>query len=112
MRKSLPANAGGDPLEQKMATHSTILAWKIPWTEEPGGLPTPLFLPGKFHGQRSMVDYSPWGRKGSDTTKRLSTHMLWQTVSFTFFSVYCWYMETQLVFYVACRTSVLDKLIC
>ena len=28
----------GDPLEQKMATHSSILAWKIPWTEEPGGL--------------------------------------------------------------------------
>ena len=38
MRKSLPANAGGDPLEQKMATHSTILAWKIPWTEELDGL--------------------------------------------------------------------------
>ena len=27
-----------DPLEKKMATHSTILAWKIPWTEEPGWL--------------------------------------------------------------------------
>ena len=27
-----------DPLEQEMATHSSILAWKIPWTEEPGGL--------------------------------------------------------------------------
>ena len=27
-----------DPLEEKMATHSNILAWKIPWTEEPGGL--------------------------------------------------------------------------
>ena len=27
-----------DPLEQKMATHSSILAWKIPWTEEPGRL--------------------------------------------------------------------------
>ena len=27
-----------DPLEKKMATHSSILAWKIPWTEEPGGL--------------------------------------------------------------------------
>ena len=29
---------GEDPLEQGMATHSSILAWKIPWTEEPGGL--------------------------------------------------------------------------
>ena len=27
-----------DPLEKKMATHSSVLAWKIPWTEEPGGL--------------------------------------------------------------------------
>ena len=27
-----------DPLEEKMATHSSILAWEIPWTEEPGGL--------------------------------------------------------------------------
>ena len=26
-----------DPLEEKMATHSSILAWRIPWTEEPGG---------------------------------------------------------------------------
>jgi len=32
-------NLGGeDPLEQEMATHSSILAWKIPWTEDPGGL--------------------------------------------------------------------------
>ena len=34
-----------------MATHSSILAWKIPWTEEPG--------------------YSPWGHKESDTTEQL-----------------------------------------
>ena len=27
-----------DPLEERMATHSSVLAWKIPWTEEPGGL--------------------------------------------------------------------------
>ena len=30
--------AGEDPLEEEMATHSSILAWKIPWTEEPGRL--------------------------------------------------------------------------
>ena len=44
--KNLPASAGDtgsipgqeDPLEKEMATHSNILAWKIPWTEEPGGL--------------------------------------------------------------------------
>ena len=29
-----------DPLGKEMATHSSILAWKIPWTEEPGGLPS------------------------------------------------------------------------
>ena len=29
-----------DPLEEGMATHSSILAWTIPWTEEPGGLPS------------------------------------------------------------------------
>ena len=40
--KSPPANAGTlgweDPLEWEMDTHSRILAWEIPWTEEPGGL--------------------------------------------------------------------------
>ena len=42
--KNLPANAGDvflgreDPLEKDMATHSSTLAWGIPWTEEPGGL--------------------------------------------------------------------------
>ena len=39
-----------DLLEKEMATHSSILAWKIPWTEEP-------------------VGYSPWGRKESDTAE-------------------------------------------
>ena len=44
--KNLPANAGdlglilrlGNPLEEEMVTHSSILAWEIPWTEKPGGL--------------------------------------------------------------------------
>ena len=39
---------------------------------ERNGLPTPVFLPGKFHGQRSLVDYNPWGCKESDTTERLT----------------------------------------
>ena len=107
-----------DPLEKGMATHSSTLAWRIPWTEEPGGLqstgsqrvrhgrvtnthtkykyshleglwnsfsikkiflkinlfltvlglcwrrqwhPTPVLLPGKSHGRRSLVGCSPWG---------------------------------------------------
>ena len=47
-----------DPLEKGMATHSSILAWRIPWTEEP---------------------YSPWGRKESDSLERLTLSL------FTFF---------------------------
>ena len=44
------------PLEKEMATHSGILAWRIPWTEEPGGL------------------HSPWDRKELDRTERLHFH--------------------------------------
>ena len=40
---------------------------KIPWRRK--WPPTPVFLPGKSHGQRSLVGYSPWGHKESDTTK-------------------------------------------
>ena len=36
--------------------------------------PTPVLLPGKSHGRRSLVDPSPWGRKESDTTERLYFH--------------------------------------
>ena len=39
----------------------------IPWRRE--WLPTPLFSPGEFHGQRSLADYRPWGRKESDRTE-------------------------------------------
>ena len=48
-----------DPLEKGMAIHSSILVWRIPWTEEPGGC-------------------SPWGRQELDTTERLTfyTHVL------------------------------------
>ena len=42
---------------------------KIPWRRK--WQPTPVFLPGKFHGQWSLVGYSPRGRKESDTTERL-----------------------------------------
>ena len=62
MVKNLPAvwktwvrSLGGeDPLEEGIATHSSILAWRIPWTEEPGGL------------------YSPWGPKELDVTEWLT----------------------------------------
>ena len=42
---------------------------KIPWRRK--WQPTPVLLPGKSHGQRSLVDYSAWGLKESDTTERL-----------------------------------------
>ena len=42
---------------------------KIPWRRK--WQPTPVLLPGKFHGRRSLVGYSPWGCKESDTTERL-----------------------------------------
>ena len=52
-----------DLLEEEMATHASILAWKIPWTWV-GKIPwrrkwqpTPVFLPGDFHGQRNLVGH-------------------------------------------------------
>ena len=42
---------------------------KIPWRRK--WQPTPVLLPGKSHGRRSLVGYSPWGRKESDTTEQL-----------------------------------------
>ena len=50
-------------------------SWSRKWQ------PTPIFLPGKFHGQRSLVGYSPWGCKELDTTERLSTHTNWPICS-------------------------------
>ena len=86
-----------------MAPHSSTLAWKIPWAEEPGRLqsmglqkvrhdwvislslftfmnwrrqwqPTPVLLPGKSHGWRGLVGCSPWGCKNSDRTEWLNSN--------------------------------------
>ena len=85
-------------LEKAMAPHSSTLAWKIPWTEEPGRLqsmgskrvgqdwaislslftflhwrrkwqPTPVFLPGESQGRGSLVGCRLWGLTESDTTE-------------------------------------------
>ena len=85
-------------LEKEMAAHSSILAWKIPWMEEPGRLrsvgslrfrhdwanslslftfmhcrrkwqPTPVFLPGESQGWGSLVGCRLWGRTELDTTE-------------------------------------------
>ena len=47
-------------------------AVKISWSRK--RQPTPAFFPGKFHSQRSLVDYSPWGRKELDTAEHTHTH--------------------------------------
>ena len=86
-----------------MAPHSSTLAWKIPWTEEPGRLwsmgswrvghnwatslslftfihwrrkwqPTPVFLPGESQGRGRLVGCRLWGRTESDTTERFHFH--------------------------------------
>ena len=54
--------AGKRGEERRKATHFTILAWRIPWTEE-------------------LAGYSPWGGKESDTTEQLSLSLLFQTIS-------------------------------
>ena len=46
-------------------TESREIDWRRQWH------PTPVLLPGKSHGRRSLVGRSPWGRRGSDTTERL-----------------------------------------
>ena len=48
--------------------HSLYASWSKKWQ------PTPVFLPGKFNGQRSLVSYSPWGHKELDTTEQLNAY--------------------------------------
>ena len=50
-----------------------LLGWKV-MTNLDSWQPTPVLLPGESHGRRSLVGYSPWGRKESDTTERLHFH--------------------------------------
>ena len=66
MVKNPPANAGD-------SGKVGLIPWRGKWQ------PTPVFLPGKFHGQRSFIEYSPWDRKESDTPEQL-------TFSLSFFS--------------------------
>ena len=51
-----------------------IWLFLIPWTRRRQWHPTPVLLPGKSHGWRSLEGCSPWGRWGSDTTERLHFH--------------------------------------
>ena len=51
-------------------TRVQCLGGEDPWRKE--WLPTPVFLPGEFHGQRSLAGYSPWDHKESGTTEQLT----------------------------------------
>ena len=55
---------------------------KIPWRRE--WLSTPVFLPGKSHGQRSLAGYSPWGQKESDTTEQLTQTLQIPVLGYSF----------------------------
>ena len=97
-RVFLPSSAFVHLTEKAMAPYSSTLAWKIPWTEEPGRLksmgslrvrhdwatslsrftfmhwrrkwqPTPVFFPGESQGWGSLVGCRLWGRTESDTTE-------------------------------------------
>ena len=72
--KSLPDGSDGkEPACNEGDMGSIPGLERFPWRRE--WQPTPVFLAGKSHGQRSLVGYSPWGRKESDTTERLNTYI-------------------------------------
>ena len=142
-----------DPLEEGMATHSSILAWRILWTEEPGGLycpwgqrdkdkniyvyifraslvaqrvknppsmretciwslnledpctrarqSTPVFLPGEFYGQRSLVGYNLWDcRVRHNWATNTHTHI--NMYIFRLFSIISYYKILNIV---SCATE-------
>ena len=64
MVKNLPTNAE----DMGSIPKSGRFYWRRTWH------PTPVVLPGESHGQKSLVGYSPWGCKESDTTKRLNNN--------------------------------------
>ena len=56
---------------------------RIPWSRK--WLPTPAFLHGESHGERSLAGYSPWGHKELDTTEKLTLHFSYQFWGFKCF---------------------------
>ena len=62
--KTPPVNAG----DVGLIPESERFPWRRKWQ------PTPVFLPGKSPGQRSLAGYSPWGGQESDMIEQLSTH--------------------------------------
>ena len=101
------SNKCPDSYKLSSPSHSSTLAWKIPWAEEPGRLqsmgsrrvrydwatslslftfmhwrrkwqPTPVFLPGESQGRGSLVGCSLWGREESNTTEWLHFNLHFQ----------------------------------
>ena len=68
-------------VERLPAMWETWVPWagKIPWRRK--WQPTLVHLPRKFHGWRSLVGYSPWGHKESDTTEQLHFHFQFSSVA-------------------------------
>ena len=58
-----PSTNAGDIRDEGLIPEVRKIPWRRAWQ------PTPVFSPGEFHGQRSLVGYSPWGCKESDTTE-------------------------------------------
>ena len=67
--KNSPANAG-DKRDAGLISGSGRIPWWRTWQ------PSPVFLPGESHGQRSLEGYSPWGRREVDMASRLRTHAI------------------------------------
>ena len=61
----------GSSVVKNLPAKQETWVWSLGQEDPPEKEPTPVFLPGKPNGQRSLVGYSPWGRKESDTTERL-----------------------------------------
>ena len=114
--------------------HSNTLAWKMSWTEEPvrlqsmGSLrvrhnwvislslftcmhwrrkwqPTPVFLPGKSHGWRSLLGYSPWGRKELDMIEGLHFAILWNSAFRCLYLSFSPLLFASLLFRAICKAS-------
>ena len=75
LSSTLPGSTSGQESTRQRRGHKRreFNPWveKIPWNRKQQ--PTPVFLPGKLHGQRSLAGYSPWGHKELDTTEQLNT---------------------------------------
>ena len=74
------------PAMQETQVQSLGQVGKVPWRRK--WLPTPVFLPGKFHGERVLAGYSPWGSREAEMTERLTMvfFLKFVTLLFCFYS--------------------------